>query len=95
LISARTRDALAAAKARGVRLGNRTNLGEAQRRAVEARKAKADQGAANILPVIEEVRRQGAGSLRQIADALNARGLRTPSGAEWSAMAVKRVLDRD
>src|SRR4051794_4919580 len=59
LISARTKDALAAAKARGVRLGNRTNLGEAQRRAVEARKAKADQTAANVLPIIEEVRRQG------------------------------------
>jgi hypothetical protein len=37
---------------------------------------------ANVLLVIEEVRQQGAGSLRQIADALNARGLRTPGGAE-------------
>ena len=94
MISACTRDVRAAAKARGVQLGNRTNLPRTQRRAVEAKKRKADQGAANILPVIEEVRRQGAGSLRQVADALNARGLRTPGGAEWSAMAVKRVLDR-
>jgi hypothetical protein len=47
-----------------------------------------------VLPIIEEVCRQGAGSLRQVADALNARGLRIPSGAEWSAMAVKRVLER-
>src|SRR4051794_13047268 len=30
----------------------------------------------------------------QVADALNARGLRTTGGAEWSAVAVKRVLDR-
>jgi hypothetical protein len=47
-----------------------------------------------MLPIIEGVRRQGAGSLRQIAGALNVRGLRTWAGAEWSAMAVKRVLER-
>ena len=60
LISARTKDALAAAKARGVRLGNRTNLGEAQKLAALARKVEADRHAANVLPIVEEVRRQGA-----------------------------------
>jgi DNA invertase Pin-like site-specific DNA recombinase len=94
LIAARTRDALAAAKARGVRLGNRKNLAEAQRISVEARKTKADRTAANVLPIIEEVRRQGAGSLREIAAALTARGVRTPRGGDWTAVAVKRVLDR-
>jgi DNA invertase Pin-like site-specific DNA recombinase len=94
LISARTKDALAAAKARGVQLGNRKNLDEAQRVSVEARRAKADRTAANVLPIIEEVRRQGAGSLREIAAALSARGVRTPRGGDWTAVAVKRVLDR-
>ena len=94
LISARTKDALAAAKARGARLGNRKSLDEAQRLSVEARKAKADRTAANVLPLIEEVRRQGAGSLREIAAALTDRGVRTPRGGEWTAVAVKRVLDR-
>src|SRR5947199_2434742 len=60
MISARTKDALAAAKARGVRLGNRTNLGEAQRLAADARKAEADRHAANVLPIVEAVRRQEA-----------------------------------
>ena len=39
---------------------------------------KADQYAANVLPAIREIRRAGATSLHQIADALNARGITTP-----------------
>jgi DNA invertase Pin-like site-specific DNA recombinase len=94
LIAARTKAALKAAKARGVRLGNRTNLDEAQRKGVEARIAEADRHARNALPLIREAQADGARSLAQIAAALNARGLETPRGARWSAMAVKRVLDR-
>src|SRR4051812_31765456 len=94
MISARTRDALAAAKARGVRLGNRTNLPEATRRSAAVRSAAADRHAANVLPVIEEVRRGGATSLRQVAAALTARGVRTPRGGAWTAAAVKSALDR-
>ena len=94
MISARTRDAQAAAKARGVRLGNRTNLGEATRRSAEVRSAAAARHAANVLPVIEEVRRGGATSLRQVAAALTARGVRTPRGGAWTAAAVRNVLDR-
>jgi hypothetical protein len=40
-------------------------------------KALADQHAANVLPVIREIRRAGASSLHQIAEALNARGITT------------------
>jgi DNA invertase Pin-like site-specific DNA recombinase len=94
MISARTRDALAAAKARGVRLGNRTNLTEATRRSAKVRSAAADRHAANVLPLIEEVRRGGAASLRQVAAALAARGVPTPRGGAWTAAAVKNVLDR-
>jgi DNA invertase Pin-like site-specific DNA recombinase len=94
LIAVRTKAALQAAKARGVRLGNHTNLAEAQRRGVEARVAEADRHAQNVLPLIREAQAAGARSLAQIAAALDARGLETPSGARWSPMAVKRVLDR-
>src|SRR3954449_13140096 len=83
--SARTKDALAAARARGVRLGNRTNLGEAQRLAAAARKAEAARRAPNVLPIVEEARRQGPTSLHKIATALNARKVSIARGGEWDA----------
>jgi DNA invertase Pin-like site-specific DNA recombinase len=94
LIAVRTKAALQAAKARGVRLGNRKNLAEAQRKGVAAQVAQAEQHARNALPLIRAAQAGGARSLAQIAAALNARGLETPSGARWSPMVVKRVLDR-
>jgi DNA invertase Pin-like site-specific DNA recombinase len=93
LISGRTKAALTAAKARGVRLGN-PSLGEARARAVKAIKNEADRTAGNVLPIIAEIRRTGATTLRQIADALNARGVPTPRGGQWYAMSVRNVLAR-
>jgi hypothetical protein len=43
-----------------MRLGNRTNLDEAQRRGIEVRVAQADQHARNVLPVIREVQTRSA-----------------------------------
>jgi DNA invertase Pin-like site-specific DNA recombinase len=94
LISARTRHALEAAKARGVALGS-PKLHEARKSAVASIKAGADKHAANILPIIKEVQRAGATTLRQIAEALNARGVATARGGQWHAMSVKNMLDRD
>jgi hypothetical protein len=50
--------------------------------------------AAELAPAIEEVRAAGAGSLRQIAAGLNQRGIMTARGGAWSAVQVKRVLER-
>ena len=96
MISQRTRAALAAAKARGIKLGNPANLrnqlaGSARGNAAKA--AKADKRAADLLPLILPMKAGGA-SLRQIADGLNRRGVPAPRGGDWSAVAVKRVLDR-
>ena len=93
MISARTKAALAAARARGVTLGG-PDLSKARKRAVASIKALADQHADNVLPVIREVRRAGATSLRQIADALNARGISTPRGGRWYASSVRNALER-
>jgi len=93
LISTRTRQSLAAAKARGVSLGS-PKLSQARKSAVASIKAGADQHAANILPIIREAQKAGATSLRAIADALNARGISTARGGSWAAMTVKNMLDR-
>jgi DNA invertase Pin-like site-specific DNA recombinase len=93
LISTRTRQALAAAKARGVALGG-PKLPVARRSAVAAIKAEADRHAANVLPIIREAQRAGAETLRDVADALNARGIATARGGKWYATSVKNLLDR-
>ena len=93
MISARTKAALAAAKARGVVLGG-PKLVEARRSAASSLQALADRHAANVIPLIREIQRAGAASLHQIADALNARGISTPRGGRWYAKSVSNVLAR-
>ena len=98
MISARTKAALTAAKARGVRLGNpRLQPGNrtAALAAAAAKSAKAKDRAADLLPLIEQVRRAGVTSCAQIAAALTARGVPTPSGrGAWHPATVRRVLGR-
>lgn len=93
LISTRTRQALAAAKARGVTLGN-PRLQMARRSALEAVSAEAERFAANVLPIIREAQKAGATTLREIAAALNARGVATARGGQWHAKSVSNILQR-
>lgn len=93
LISTRTRQALSAAKARGITLGN-PRLQVARKTAVETVKAEADRYAANVLPIIREAQKAGASTLRQIADALNARGIPTARGGLWYAQSIANILER-
>ncbi|KQP77438.1 resolvase [Methylobacterium sp. Leaf113] len=97
LISDRTKKALAAAKARGQKLGNPGNLrnrdvGCANGQAVRIKNANAR--ALDFAPIIAEVRDAGAVSLREIAAGLNDRGIHTARGKPWSATQVQRVLAR-
>ena len=96
MISARTKAALAAAKARGVRLGNPRllagNPGQAHAASV-VNAVQARARAADVLPIIRQAQAAGAGSLRQIAAALTARGIPSASGnGAWHAGSVRRVL---
>jgi DNA invertase Pin-like site-specific DNA recombinase len=99
-ISARTKAALAAAKARGQVLGN-PNGAAALRRArkgnaagIAAVMAKADQHAARIMPVVNAIRAAGAVSLKAIARELNKRGILAPRGGRWEATSVRNLLAR-
>jgi DNA invertase Pin-like site-specific DNA recombinase len=93
LISGRTKSALAAAKAKGVKLGN-PRIEAARGDAVAAIKAEADRAAGNVLPIITEIQKSGAKTLRAIAEALNARGVATPRGGRWHAMSVRNAMSR-
>jgi hypothetical protein len=89
---------LAAAKARGVKLGNpHLKPGDAAsaREARAARSKLAREHASDVRPYIEAAREAGATSLRQIAEALTNRGVHPPSGGDrWHASQVQRILSR-
>jgi DNA invertase Pin-like site-specific DNA recombinase len=98
MISKRTKEALAAAKARGTKLGNPHGAahlrGRGNREAVEAVKARADEKARDVLPEIEGLQARGYTSLGAIASQLNAGHIQPPRGGKWHRMTVKRVLER-
>jgi DNA invertase Pin-like site-specific DNA recombinase len=97
LISERIKAGLAAAKARGIKLGGfrggTGNLeGLAKGRAV--RSAKAAARAADLAGVIADIRASGFVSHGLIARELNARGIFAPRGGPWSGSVLKPVLQR-
>ena len=65
---------------------------KARRAAAKTIKAKAGARAADLAPLIAELQAQGATTLRDIAKALNERGIPTARGGEWSAEQVRQVL---
>lgn len=94
LISRRTKEALAQAKANGALLGNRTNLAEASALGQEAQRQAAVAFAANVLPIVREAQAAGHTSMRAIAAELNRRGVRTARGGVWGPSMVQAVLLR-
>lgn len=100
LISERTKAALAAAKARGVKLGNpngaRALRGKqaGNRQAVAAVTANAVRRASNLRDIVEDLRAQGITSVRAIAAELNAKDILTPRGGSWHPTSVARLLSR-
>jgi DNA invertase Pin-like site-specific DNA recombinase len=98
MISKRTKEALAAAKRRGVVLGgNRgvTPSAKMHKASQAAIQARADQRAADVAPAIATLQAAGATSLRAIAAGLNAQGIPTSRGnGLWSAVQVQRVMNR-
>ena len=85
LISARTKEGLRAAKARGARLGGWTAGSETSKR-------QADELAARMKPVLMEL--SHLPSARQIAAELNRRGIKSATGGQWSSKTVVRLRER-
>lgn len=105
-ISKRTKDALAAAKARGQVLGaydkedktkfiGRTGTAEDTAKARQARSQRATQKAENLKFVFDRMNADGSLSLAAMARKLNDEGIPTPSGrGQWQAVTVSRVMNR-
>jgi DNA invertase Pin-like site-specific DNA recombinase len=99
-ISERTKAALAAAKARGVKLGGfRGHVGSFSSadgiKGVLKRQEAAESYKSDLRPLLDEIDPHGSLTLQAMADELTLRGIRTPNGkAEWSPMQVKRLRAR-
>ncbi len=96
--SKRTKDALAAARARGTRLGNPNGAahlaGRGNDDAIAALKLKANLKAQRFASTLSHLAAKGTTSARGIAAALNERGIPTPRGKQWDAKAVTRLQAR-
>jgi DNA invertase Pin-like site-specific DNA recombinase len=111
LIGERTKNALAVARKRIARTGQRgrpdikrlgnpngaralkgTQVGNAQ--AVAKIKQNAAQRAADLMAIVDDIRRSGITTVRGIADELHVRGIRAPRGDTWHPTAVARLLNR-
>jgi DNA invertase Pin-like site-specific DNA recombinase len=99
-ISKRTCEALAAARARGTRLGNPNGAAALMRAAkgnsaaIEVIKTKAAGRAGDYAPIIADIRASGATSLPAIAKELNERGIITARGGRWHPSSVRNLLQR-
>lgn len=104
-ISERTKVALAAAKARGTKLGAhswkkgrqwevKTVASKGNAESAKLRMLRADKFASDIKNFVWEATQHGQLSLREIAAFLNERSITTPRGGEWSAVQVQRIMDR-
>ena len=72
----------------------RTNLAEAQPLGAARTAEAAHRFAENTAPLTREIQGSGVASLRGVAAALNARGVRTARGGRWAATQVGAVLAR-
>jgi len=99
-ISRRTKEALAAAKARGVKLGNPNGAAALRRAGMDGQRlrtavtANADEFAEGLADTVADVRVHGHTTLRAMAGELNARGILTRRGGRWHVSNVRNLLAR-
>ena len=94
-ISARTKAALARKKEREPdwKPGN-PNWEVSLTAATKALTSNADKFAIHVQPVIDEIRAAGIVTLAGVAEALNARGIKTARGGQWHAATVRNIQNR-
>lgn len=95
LTSKRTKDALQAKKNQGIKLGapNATFTEDMRTKAIETRKANAEENSKKYLEYIH-LRREKGDTLQEIASKCNEMGFRTPRGKEFTTSTIQRYLDK-
>ena len=93
MISKRTKDALAALKDKGVKLGNERTLKQAQANGHASNASKADEFAAKMKPSIKRML-DAKMNFTQIAKEFNANGVKTARGGQWHPTTVANIVDR-
>jgi DNA invertase Pin-like site-specific DNA recombinase len=94
-ISERTRNALAGAKRRGVKLGNPQLKAGTEATALAASKAASETARARaeeLRDLVEDARSKGCTTLRALANHLNGLDIRTPRGGTWAPASLARLL---
>ena len=98
MISRRTKEALAAAKARGVKLGNPNGAaclrGLGNGAAVAVVRENTVKRTEDLRPVVDDIQAAGTTSVRGLAHELNRRGILTPRGGQWHPTSAARLLAR-
>jgi DNA invertase Pin-like site-specific DNA recombinase len=92
MIGKRTKDALAQAKQRGVKLGS--NNPSIQEAALSGKRKQGEETLARILPYIEEAKKEGITSYKGIAKYLNENGIKSPRGGLWYTASVSKMMKR-
>ncbi len=95
IIGARTKAALGALKAKGVKLGNLASLPGAGAKGRAVTRAAADAHAADVLPMVRQLQAAGMVTLASIAAELNSRKIPTARGGSWHASTVWNLLARE
>ena len=90
MIGKRTKEALAQAKKRGVKLG--TNIPSVKEATMKATKERGNATMMRIIPFIIEAKENGCNSNRTIAEYLNEKGILTPRGKQFSKASMTRYL---
>jgi DNA invertase Pin-like site-specific DNA recombinase len=97
MISERTRQALASARKKGIKLGGfrgrHLDMND-RARARQVQQQRADSFAMDIGTAITTLMQSGFDSPSQLAALLNDRGIKTARGSVWQAVQVQRVMDR-
>lgn len=90
-VSENTKKAMAKLKAEGVRLGS-PNIEKATRQATIAHTIQANEFAVSMRPVINEIKQHGARTFKDIAIALNKRGIKSRYGRSWHPSSVRNLV---